>query len=76
MASNKFYYVSCIEGDRYSLLVGPLKTKRQALALVDEAKEIAKRVDRRAVFYAFGTCSSKNNQGDGVLNHLVLKGGS
>jgi acetyl-CoA acetyltransferase len=51
------YYVSVIDGPRKGLLVGPLNTHDEALALVNAARDKANDLDPRAAFYAFGTAS-------------------
>jgi hypothetical protein len=51
------YYVSVIDGPRKGLLIGPLNSHAEALALVSAARNKANELDPRAAFYAFGTAS-------------------
>lgn len=51
------YYVSCRNGSRYALLLGPFTNDHAgALAMVDKVTEKAHQLDGRAAFYSFGTC--------------------
>ena len=66
------YYVSCKDGDRYSLLLGPFDTHEEALENVDEAKRMAQEIDCWACFYAFGTCRVPPGYAlPGKLNHMM-----
>ncbi len=56
-AETKAFYVSMIDGKRYSLLAGPFATHQEALDRVGDAKRIAIDLVSWAVFYAFGTMS-------------------
>lgn len=67
-----FYYVSVINGDRHVLLSGPFKWHQSALDEVSTCRRVAKQVDPRAVFYAFGTCRTSTNAGPGILNKRGL----
>jgi len=49
------YYVTMKDYDRTAWLLGPYVSHAKALALVPEAKRLAKKVDPFAHFYAFGT---------------------
>ena len=68
-----YYYVSVIDGPRWSFLLGPFPNNHAAaLRMVNKVKKKAAEVDPRAHFYAFGTarlpleCSPRK----GVLNDL------
>lgn len=68
------YYVSAIDGSRYSLLAGPYGTYEQALTMVEPVRKLAQRVDWRAWFYAFGTCKTPEGYDKpGILNDLLEK---
>lgn len=70
-----FYYVSVVRdrGD-YRLLCGPFENDHAgALAAVDAAKARAEELDRRAFWYAFGTCRLEQDAGPGILDRLPLK---
>lgn len=50
------YFVSCIHAGRVALLAGPfVDDHASALAMVDQTRQVAYQVDRRAIWYAFGT---------------------
>jgi len=36
-----FYYVSAIDGDKFALMLGPFETHEQALAKVEECRNLA-----------------------------------
>lgn len=67
------YYVSVVDGTRYSLALGPfIDDHAGALAMVDEVRNKATELDSRAWFYAYGTCRTPKD-GDlraGTLNDL------
>lgn len=66
------YYVSTIDGSRYSLLAGPFSTHPEACAWVDRTMDKACSVDPRAWFYAFGTASTgPEYRKPGILNDLL-----
>ena len=50
------YYVSATDAGRYILLAGPFPTHAAALAKVDAARDIAHELDRKAIWYGYGTC--------------------
>jgi hypothetical protein len=68
------YYVTCIDGPRTSLLLGPFTNDHAgALAMVDKARERAIELNSWAHFYSFGTCRMKpehqtNPPYQGILN--------
>ena len=76
----KRFYVSVIRTERpsdYRLLAGPYELHETALGLVDKVRAIAERVDPRACWYAFGTCSLEG-EGEfqsGILNDLLAAEG-
>lgn len=70
MTKAKQFYVSCIDAGRYSLLLGPFKLKREAEVHVMDAKRIARKVDPKSVFYAFGVCKTTYNK-PGVLTKYI-----
>lgn len=49
------YYVSVQNGKRRALLRGPFATHIEALALVDETRQMACNIDPRGHWYAYGT---------------------
>lgn len=63
------YYVSCVKGTQFRLLLGPFTYHATALARVQEVNNFACERDHQAHWYAFGTLSLE--PGDvrpGVLN--------
>lgn len=66
------YFVSVVDGRRRALLAGPYPTHADALGAVPEVREIAKRLDPRAFYYAFGTARLPEGSGKvGRLNDLL-----
>lgn len=49
------YYVTVRDGGRTGFLVGPLRTHRQALDRVDDARLLAREANDRAIWYEYGT---------------------
>ena len=49
------YYVSVVDAGRTGLLAGPFKMHAEALAKVDEVREIVVAEQPMAHFYAYGT---------------------
>ena len=49
------YYVSCIDGPRWALLLGPFVWHATALAWVPQVRELAYEVDPKSWFFGFGT---------------------
>jgi hypothetical protein len=65
------YYVSCIDGDRFSLLAGPFSEHESALALVQRATTLAWDLDPKGPWYAYGTVKMIDGRYIGKLNdHL------
>jgi hypothetical protein len=54
------YYVSAIDGKKTVLLSGPYATHAEAVALVDEIKDLAIKLDPKAAFASFGTVAMKS----------------
>jgi len=52
------FFVSVIDGERVAYLAGPFETHDDAIFAVPAARRKAGRLDSRAVWYAFGTCSA------------------
>lgn len=51
------YYVSAVDGKKFTLLLGPfIDCHVCALSMVDHVRIVADRVDPKSVFYSFGTC--------------------
>lgn len=71
MKTTKRFYVSVVDGKRVGLLAGPFATHKQALDLVDKAKEKAEEIDPFACFYAFGTLSLATGKREGVFNKAL-----
>lgn len=58
------YFVSAIDGDRYSLISGPyVNDHAAALADVASVRRLANDHDPRACFWAWGTCRMEPNSG-------------
>lgn len=49
------YYATVRDGARSGLLLGPYATREVAEAHVDQAKQLAVRINRDAHWYAYGT---------------------
>jgi hypothetical protein len=65
------YYTSIRNGPRHGFLAGPFRTHTEALALVDDARYVAHRVNPLQVAFAgFGTCSGEFFT-PGVINDLL-----
>lgn len=66
------YYVTVKREDgKFRLLAGPYAEHKDALADVDMARKIAEELDRRAIWYAFGTARMKDGYDKpGILNDL------
>ena len=71
MKAKSFFYVSCIDGDRYSLLLGPFPLKREAEKHVESAQRIARKVDPKSFFYSFGVCKTREYNKPGMLTKYV-----
>jgi len=68
------YYTSIKDGPRYGFLAGPFHTHQEALALVDDARHVAIRVNRvEAVFAGFGTCSGEFFTPGVINDHLGVE---
>ncbi|KKM99239.1 hypothetical protein LCGC14_1149780 [marine sediment metagenome] len=65
---NHCFYVSVVDGNRYALLAGPFKTHKESLDMVDKVKDKGQELDRKGVFYAFGTVKMENGYREGSLN--------
>lgn len=64
-----FYYVSIIDGDRFGLLAGPYPSHREALDMVQPARQASYRVNSaQSSFSGFGTCRLEKSAGAGILN--------
>ena len=69
------YYVSCVDGGRVGLLLGPfVDDHRAALSAVEAVREAAYAADPRSWFYSFGTVRVDTDRPgvlNGVLPHLL-----
>ena len=66
------YYVSVVDGKRRGLLLGPFDTHGEALKRVDEGRTLARRVNRDAHWFAYGTARVvAESLPTGRLNHLA-----
>ncbi len=66
------YYVSVVDGPQFGLLAGPFPTHAEALAMVNEAQTKAEEVNRKAIWYAYGTVRMADDYNKpGVLNSLL-----
>ena len=71
MNTTKHFYVSVVDGSKVGLLAGPFPTHKQALNLVDDARELAQEADPFACFYAYGTLSLSTDKRRGVFNKAL-----
>lgn len=68
------YYVSVVNDQgQYRLLLGPFHNDHQAaLDSVQHVRQIAEQLDRKAIWYSFGTCRVERQDGvpphQGILN--------
>jgi hypothetical protein len=69
------FYISAIDGQRYSLLLGPFPDHPIALEWVKRATDWLNEWDTsgQAWFYAYGTCSTKAIKPCGRLNAIFNK---
>jgi hypothetical protein len=69
------FYVSVENNGRYGLLAGPYPTKTAASARISAVKELARQVDERASWYAYGVTSVQAKPGQelptGRLNKMI-----
>lgn len=65
---NECYYVSCVDGNKLALLAGPFREHKDALSMVDKVKEKGQELDKKAIFYGFGTVKMANGYREGNLN--------
>ena len=65
------YYVTAIDGTRHAFLLGPYDHHQDALDMVDEGRRIAQELDRRAIWYAFGTARVADYRKAGILNEHI-----
>lgn len=70
-----YYYCTVMDGPQYGLLAGPFDTHQEALDRLPKAKEIARGLDARSVFYGFGTARIERDdtriRPGGILNALM-----
>lgn len=66
------YYVSIIDGSRFSLALGPFPTHAEALAKVSAVRDYVDRHYAEGWFYAYGTCRLEACERPGVLNSVDL----
>lgn len=52
------FFVSVLDNERHGILLGPYETHDEARENVSRARKIAREVDSRSMWYAFGTCSA------------------
>ena len=63
------YYVTAVDGKKTIPLSGPYPTHAEAVAMVDEMKELAIKLDPKAAFASFGTAAMKSSyRKKGVLD--------
>jgi len=55
------YYVSVVDGKRFTLLLGPFQRHQDALNRVDECYQLACKLNSWAHFYAYGTVRMDDN---------------
>jgi hypothetical protein len=66
------FYVTVKDGRRTGWLLGPYATHGEALAHVDDGRRLARAVDDRAAWYAFGTSRiCDGHRPPGVLNKML-----
>lgn len=69
------YYVSVVDGNKFALLAGPFRTHEAALKMVDKVTEKAQEIDRKSIFYGFGTVKMGNGHREGSLNKHFFPSG-
>lgn len=66
------YYADVRKDSATIMLAGPFRTKAEADAMLEPAREIARKkyeqTDPHWPWYAFGTCKAPNGHREGVLN--------
>ncbi len=62
------FYVSIVDGKRFTTVAGPFRTHPEALSMVDPAIEIGRELDPKSHFYAWGTVKMENGHREGRLN--------
>lgn len=68
------YYVSVADGPKFNTLLGPFKTHKKALAMVEPVRQKAEDLNPRAFFYAFGTVKMADDfTKPGLLNPYFQK---
>jgi len=68
------YYTSIKRGIYHGFLSGPFRTHQEALALVDDARHVANRINHmQAVFAGFGTCSGELFTPGVINDHLGVE---
>ena len=66
------YYVSVVDGPQFALIAGPFPLHAEALAMVRPARHLARELDIKSVFYAFGTCRTPDAyEKPGLLNERL-----
>jgi hypothetical protein len=67
------FYVSVINGERWTPVYGPFKTHSEALENVNKAKTKGNEVDPKSVFYAWGTIKmTESYSKPGILNQYFV----
>lgn len=66
------YYVSIIDGTRFSLALGPFSTHAEALGKVEVVRRYVSDHYAEGWFYAYGTCRLEVSDRPGVLNSIDL----
>jgi hypothetical protein len=68
-----FYYVTCIDGDKWWKMAGPYATHAEALADQKRVRRIADDIDPRSVWKSWGTAKMKDGYSEpGTMNRLGL----
>ena len=62
------FYVTVVDGPKWAPLAGPFRTREEAVARVEECRELALKVDLWSHFYWFGTAKMQDGHVEGRFN--------
>ena len=65
---NPCYYVSIIDGKKFNVVLGPFSTHKEALDMVEPARNEGNKLDPKSHFYGWGTVKMANGYKGGLLN--------
>lgn len=66
-----FYYVSAIDGEKFALMLGPFETHEQALAKVEECRNLAYDLHPASHWWLWGTCRKDDGAKLGRMNETM-----